>query len=90
VYPTQFTKKERFVMATATSATSAAQIGETAGLVWHALEKKGPQSLAKLSKQVDAPRENILLALGWLAREDKLEIDENSRGKVFSLRENGV
>ena len=76
-------------MATATSATSVAQVGEIAGLVWRALDKKGPQSLAKLSKQVDAPRENILLALGWLAREDKLEIEENSRGKVFSLRANG-
>lgn len=74
-------------MSTATSTTSGiSQIGETAGLVWHALHENGPLSLAKLTKTVDAPREMILQAIGWLAREDKIEIEETGRGRTISLR----
>ena len=45
------------------------QIGETAGSVWRVLELKGPQSLAALKKQVKAPGDLVLMAVGWLARE---------------------
>ena len=62
------------------------QIGEAAGLVWQALQNEGPLSLAKLVKSVDQPRDLVMQAIGWLAREDKLEIDENARGKAISLR----
>jgi hypothetical protein len=68
------------------SIDNVAQIGEMAGLVWHALEEHGPQSLAKLVKLIDAPRDAIMQALGWLAREDKITIDETSRGKIVTLR----
>ena len=62
------------------------QIGEAAGLVWQALQNEGPLSLAKLVKSVDQPRDLVMQAIGWLAREDKLDIDENARGKAISLR----
>jgi hypothetical protein len=62
------------------------QIGEVAGQVWQALDTEGPLSLAKLVKSVDQPRDLVMQAIGWLAREDKLEIDENSRGKAISLK----
>lgn len=62
------------------------RIGHTAGLVWHALHDGGPQSLGKLVKTVDAHRDLVLQALGWLAREDKLWIDESKRGRTFRLR----
>jgi hypothetical protein len=68
------------------SIDNVAQIGEMAGLVWHTLEEHGPQSLAKLVKLIDAPRDAIMQALGWLAREDKITIDETSRGKIVTLR----
>lgn len=73
-------------MATAMNQDCVAQMGEMAGLVWHVLEEQGPQSLAKLVKQIDAPRDSIMQGLGWLAREDKLCIEETSRGKIVSLR----
>lgn len=73
-------------MAMATTSDSITQIGETAGAVWHALNENGPLSLAKLTKVVEAPRDLILQAIGWLAREDKIEIEETGRGKVISLR----
>lgn len=62
------------------------QIGQTAGLVWQALNDGGPQSLAKLVKAVDAPRDAVLQAIGWLAREDKLGIEDTKRGRMISLR----
>jgi len=64
------------------------QIGDTAGLVWHCLNQQGPRSQTQLAKDVDAPRDVIMQAIGWLAREDKITIDEDSRGrKLVSLRE---
>ena len=64
------------------------QIGDTAGLVWHQIHENGPQTLTQLSKDIDAPRDVILQAVGWLAREDKVAIDEDGRSKkVVSLRD---
>lgn len=61
------------------------QIGEAAGAIWHVLDSNGPLSLAKLVKEVGLPRDVVMQGLGWLAREDKITIDD-SRSKVVSLR----
>jgi hypothetical protein len=63
------------------------QIGDTAGAVWNMLRDSGPLSLAKLVERVDANRDVIMQAVGWLAREDKLIIAETKRGRIVSLRE---
>ncbi len=73
-------------MATVTTSYTA-QIGKTAGLVWKLLNDDGPISLAKLAKQVDAPRDLVMQAVGWLAREGKVEIEESGRAKTISLVE---
>jgi hypothetical protein len=70
----------------ATSVSCISQIGETAGIVWHALEKGGTMTMAKLAKQVDAPRDVVMQAVGWLAREGKVEIEESKRKRTISLR----
>ena len=72
-------------MATMTC-THVVQIGEAAGTIWHTLDENGPLSLAKLVKTMDVPRDLIMQGIGWLAREDKLDIVETSRGRIFSLR----
>jgi len=63
------------------------QIGETAGKVWHCLDESGGMSTTKLVKSIDAPRDSVMQAVGWLAREDKITIDETSRGRVISLND---
>lgn len=63
-----------------------AQIGETAGEVWHLLDKGGPMSLTQLVKKIGAPRDLVMQAVGWLAREDKVVIEEESRSKIIALR----
>ena len=61
------------------------QIGSTAGCVWKTLNEHGPLSLAKLAKQVDAPRDVVMQAVGWLAREEKISIEDKGRGRIISL-----
>jgi hypothetical protein len=73
-------------MATASSISSPAEIGETAGVLWKVLSENGPLDLTKLIKAVGEPRDAVMQAIGWLAREDKLNIEENGRKRVFSLR----
>jgi hypothetical protein len=63
------------------------QIGDTAGTVWHALNENGPLSLAKLVDKVGGNRDVVMQAVGWLAREGKIEISETKRGRVVSLRD---
>jgi winged helix-turn-helix protein DUF2582 len=62
------------------------QIGDAAGAVWHYLNENGPRTLTQLVKEVDAPRDVVMQAVGWLAREDKLSIEEDARKKTVSLR----
>ena len=72
--------------APAPSLSCVQQIGETAGAVWKTLNKNGPMSLAKLVERVGGNRDLAMQAIGWLAREDKLEISETSRGKNIALK----
>ncbi len=66
--------------------TGIQQIGETAGLVWHTLNDHGPLTLANLIKRVDAPRDIVLQGIGWLAREEKITIEDGRRGRMVELR----
>lgn len=61
-------------------------IGDTAGAVWRALSAEGRMSLAKLVKTVGEPRDVVMQALGWLAREDKIWIEDEGRSRMVSLR----
>lgn len=61
-------------------------IGETAGAVWRALSTNGRMSLAKVVKAVGEPRDTVMQALGWLAREDKIMIEDEGRSRIVSLR----
>lgn len=70
-------------MATDTEMSSCvAQIGETAGAVWRLLDANGPMTISKLVKELDAPRDLTMQAVGWLAREDKLEFEEGRTLKI--------
>jgi hypothetical protein len=70
---------------TSDSQSVADQIGLTAGKVWHLLADQGEISLAKLAKQVETPRDLVMQSVGWLARENKIQIVAQKRGKTISL-----
>lgn len=63
-----------------------ASIGETAGVVWRVLSENGPMTPAKLVTAVGEPRDTVMQALGWLAREDKLVFVEEGRSPKVALR----
>lgn len=62
------------------------QIGQTAGEIWHLLSTNGGQSLATVKKSIGAPPELTLAAVGWLAREGKLQFASSGRSLKVSLR----
>ena len=61
------------------------QIGETAGLIWHTLAENGPTPITRLIKNVEAPRDLVMQGIGWLAREEKIAVSEESRTRIISL-----
>jgi len=63
------------------------QVGETAGKIWHVLTDLGPQSLAQLKKKVNGSGELVDFALGWLAREDKIDITLEKKSFKVTLKE---
>jgi hypothetical protein len=73
-------------MDTVSTSSCVAEIGEVAGIVWRILSEGGPMTMAKLVKAVGEPRDSVMQALGWLAREDKINIEEEGRSRVVSLR----
>jgi hypothetical protein len=65
---------------------SADDIGHVAGDVWGLLSGSGGQTLAAIKKSVSAPPDIVAAAIGWLAREGKLEFAAKGRQVVISLR----
>jgi hypothetical protein len=63
------------------------RIGETAGLVWNFLQSNGDSSLSALEKGVEAPRSMVSMAVGWLAREGKIEVKDEKRAVRIILRD---
>jgi hypothetical protein len=60
------------------------QMGEAAGRVWELLSAEGPLTLAQLKKKVKGSGEVLGFAIGWLAREDK--VDVTAEKKTFRVQ----
>jgi hypothetical protein len=61
-------------------------IGDTAGKVWQVLEGKESLSVPQLKKATGADEKVLWLALGWLARENKISIAKNKASIKISLK----
>lgn len=62
------------------------RIGRAAGEIWQAVEKEGgTASLAKVREKTGLDTETALMALGWLAREDKVSMERRGRSLRISL-----
>lgn len=59
------------------------QIGEAAGNIWILLNNKGPQPLSRIKSQVPGDEFILYAAIGWLARESKIEITKS--GNVIKV-----
>ncbi len=66
-------------------------IGETAGRIFQILEKQGALTPSKLQKEVGVEDTALFnQAIGWLAREDKINVAKQGKGVKVSLLTSGV
>ena len=63
-----------------------AQVGETAGRIWHLLNDEGPQTFSQLKKKLNGSGELLSFALGWLAREEKVDIMQEKKTVKVALK----
>ena len=60
------------------------EIGENAGKVWQYLEKHPSATIEQIAKGLSLKENPACLAIGWLAREGKLEFkNEGKKTKLF-------
>ena len=66
------------------------KIIEAAGKTWKYLAENGSTEIASLGKTLKIKSELAFQALGWLAREDKINYTENSKKTYVSLIDSEV
>ena len=64
------------------------EIGIVAGDIWHYLDQHGEVTLSTLVRGIDKPRDNVLMSLGWLAREGHVILQQVDNDYKVSLRKN--
>jgi hypothetical protein len=64
------------------------EIGIVAGDIWHFLDQHGEVNLLELVCGIDKPRDNVLMSLGWLAREGHVILQQTDGDYKVSLRKN--
>lgn len=62
------------------------EIGIVAGDIWHYLDQHGEVKLSDLVKNIDKARDNVLMSLGWLAREGHVILQQVNGEYKVSLR----
>lgn len=62
------------------------EIGIVAGEIWHFLDQHGEVDLKDLTRSLDRSPENILMSLGWLAREGHVILIQSQDSYRISLR----
>lgn len=62
------------------------EIGIVAGEIWHFLDQHGEVMLSDLIQGIDKPRDNVLMSLGWLAREGHVIVQQIDNNYKVCLR----
>jgi hypothetical protein len=60
-------------------------IGDAAGKVWRYLEAQGSRSVSQIQRDTRLSQSLTYLALGWLAREDKVRFAQERRALLVGL-----
>ena len=61
-------------------------VGEFAGLIWRALEGKNALSQKEIKKATKLKDKVFYLGLGWLLREDKINVTEGEEENYYALK----
>ena len=62
------------------------QIGRVAGSIWRTLNANGQMTLTSLKKEIEAEPFLFDWAIGWLAREDKIDLTREKRSWRVCLK----
>lgn len=61
-------------------------IGSVAGAIWHYLEDNKKVTITKLIREIGENERTILMGVGWLAREGKLDFDGRKNVTYIALK----
>ena len=61
-------------------------IGSVAGAIWHYLEINNEASVTKLTREISENERTVLMGVGWLAREGKLDFEKRKQGIYITLK----
>jgi len=61
------------------------QIGNTAGRVWDHLNSRGETTVAKLKTELHEKDDMLHMALGWLARENRIVLEKEKKSTKIKL-----
>ena len=61
-------------------------IGNVAGAIWHYLENNNEASVTKLTREVGENERTVLMGVGWLAREGKIDFEKRKQGIYVTLK----
>lgn len=61
-------------------------VGEFAGMIWRALEGKNALSMKEIKKVAKLKDKEFYLGLGWLLREDKINVTEGEEENYYALK----
>ena len=61
-------------------------IGDAAGKIWHYLDENGDTSVSKITTETGLGKNEVQRAIGWLLKEDKLNIEMIGRAETLSLK----
>ena len=73
------------MMTTKAESLSADSIGAIAGVIWNFLDANGRVTLIRFARELEIPRDRIMQAISWLAREQKVHFDDGPRCKHVVL-----
>jgi hypothetical protein len=61
------------------------KIGENAGAIWRELNAIGELNISTLKRNTGLDDKNLYLALGWLAKENKIRYNQRQRQILIGL-----
>jgi len=58
------------------------KFGQNAGEIWKLLNERGPLTKEKIQESTKQNDDDFFVGVGWLAREDKISVDEKDHYKL--------
>ena len=61
-------------------------IGHVAGTIWHYLDQNTEATVTKITREIGETERSVLMGIGWLAREGKLDFNPKKQGTYITLK----